>query len=396
MSPLTEPDDAGNDAAADGSVGDGAIGDGTIGNDAAPREPRHLVAATPIRRARALLSTVPLVIVSSIAMSVGLAPPANAATPARRIDRQKSDQQLRLQRAVVQPRAAETAPQTYTVTEGDTVSGIAGRFGLSTASILALNGLSWKSLIFPGQSLILTDGSSGSAPAQPPAQAPIQRYIVVSGDTISGIAAAHGLSTDTVLTANGLDRSSVIYPGQAIALPDAGSAPPAPAATAPAPAAPAPPAAAPAAPAPVPTAPVSATITPLTDEMRANAQLILQIGRSEGVSDYGIIIAFAAAMQESGLRNVNYGDRDSLGLFQQRPSTGWGTPEQIMDPTTATRSFFGGAQNPHPGLTKGLLDIHGWESMTVSQAAQAVQLSAYPDSYGRWEASARAWLAELG
>jgi hypothetical protein len=143
-------------------------------------------------------------------------------------------------------------------------------------------------------------------------------------------------------------------------------------------------------------APVAAKITPLTDEMRANALLILQIGRSEGVSDYGIIIAFAAAMQESGLRNVNYGDRDSLGLFQQRPSTGWGTPEQIMDPTTATRSFFGGAQNPHPGLTKGLLDIHGWESMTVSQAAQAVQLSAYPDSYGRWEASARAWLAELG
>jgi LysM repeat protein len=376
MSPLTEPDDADKDAAA--------------------REPRHLVAATPIRRARALLSTVPLVIVSSIAMSVGLAPPANAATPARRIDRQKSDQQLRPQRGAVQPRSAETAPQTYTVTEGDTVSGIAGRFGLSTASILALNGLSWKSLIFPGQRLILTDGASGPAPAQAPAAAqdPIQRYVVVSGDTISGIAAAHGLSTDTVLSANGLDRSSVIYPGQTVALPDAGSVPAAvQAASAPA-SAPAP--APPAAPAPVPAAPVSAIITPLTDEMRANAQLILQIGRSEGVSDYGIIIAFAAAMQESGLRNVNYGDRDSLGLFQQRPSTGWGTPEQIMDPPTAIRSFFGGAQNPHPGLTKGLLDIHAWESMTVSQAAQAVQLSAYPDSYGRWEASARAWLAELG
>jgi LysM repeat protein len=372
MSPLTEPDDADKDAAA--------------------REPRHLVAATPIRRARALLSTVPLVIVSSIAMSVGLAPPANAATPARRIDRQKSDQQLRPQRGAVQPRSAETAPQTYTVTEGDTVSGIAGRFGLSTASILALNGLSWKSLIFPGQRLILTDGASGPVPAQAPAAAqdPIQRYVVVSGDTISGIAAAHGLSTDTVLSANGLDRSSVIYPGQTVALPDAGSVP----ATVQAASAPAP--APPAAPAPVPAAPVSAIITPLTDEMRANAQLILQIGRSEGVSDYGIIIAFAAAMQESGLRNVNYGDRDSLGLFQQRPSTGWGTPEQIMDPPTAIRSFFGGAQNPHPGLTKGLLDIHGWESMTVSQAAQAVQLSAYPDSYGRWEASARAWLAELG
>jgi len=342
-------------------------------DDIEVREARHLAAVTPIRRARALLSTVPLVIVSSIAMSVGLATPASAATPARRLDRVKqNDQQLRHQRGNTLPRAAESAPQTYTVADGDTVSSIAGRFGLSTASILALNGLSWKSLIFPGQRLVLTDGSAAVAPTPAHEPAPIRRYTVVAGDTVSGIAQANGLSVDTVLAANGLDRSSVIYPGEAIALPD-GQAP-----------------------ASTPTPSPAAAPTALTEEMRANALTIMQVGRSEGVPDYGIVIAFAAAMQESGLRNVNYGDRDSLGLFQQRQSTGWGTPEQIMDPSTAARSFFGGSGNPHPGLTKGLLDISGWQSMTVSQAAQAVQLSAYPNSYGQWEASARAWLAELG
>jgi hypothetical protein len=107
------------------------------------------------------------------------------------------------------------------------------------------------------------------------------------------------------------------------------------------------------------------------------------------------VIALAAAMQESGLRNLDYGDRDSLGLFQQRPSTGWGTPAQVTDPVYASKLFFGGPSNPNKGKTRGLLDIKGWQSMTVTQAAQAVQISAYPDAYAKWETSARAWLAEL-
>jgi hypothetical protein len=130
--------------------------------------------------------------------------------------------------------------------------------------------------------------------------------------------------------------------------------------------------------------------------MRANAALIVQIGRQDGVDDYGLIIALAAAAQESGLRNVRYGDRDSLGLFQQRPSTGWGTPDQVLDATYATRAFFGGANNPNKGRTRGLLDIPGWHTMSVTQAAQAVQISAFPDAYAKWEVSARSWLTQVG
>jgi hypothetical protein len=114
-----------------------------------------------------------------------------------------------------------------------------------------------------------------------------------------------------------------------------------------------------------------------------------------GVPDYGIVIALATAMQESSLRNIDWGDRDSVGLYQQRPSTGWGTVEQILDQAYATRLFFGGPSNPNKGRTRGLLDISGWESMALTVAAQRVQISAYPDAYAKWEASAWAWLYEL-
>ena len=91
------------------------------------------------------------------------------------------------------------------------------------------------------------------------------------------------------------------------------------------------------------------------------------------------------------MRNLSWGDRDSVGLFQQRPSQGWGTPEQLQDPAYAARLFYVGNE----GYTRGLLDIRGWQSMTVTQAAQAVQISAYPDHYAKWETSAWAWLYEL-
>ncbi len=296
---------------------------------------------------------------------------------------------------------AAAVPARYTVVSGDTVSGIAGHYGLSTASVLALNGLSWKSLIFPGQVLALGGSASRkTAPAPAPKHAApvihaptIARHIVVAGDTISGIAGAHGVSTQAVLSANGLDRSSLIFPGQSITIP-LGSTVAArqatPATRVPAPSAPRPVAPVPTAPAPSPT-----RVIAMTDEMRANAAIIVSVGRREGVDDYGLVIALAAAMQESHLRNVHRGDRDSLGIFQQRPSTGWGTPAQVMDPYRAALAFFGGRNNPNPGRTHGLLDIQGWQSMTVTQAAQAVQLSAFPNAYAKWEASARAWVAQL-
>ena len=141
--------------------------------------------------------------------------------------------------------------------------------------------------------------------------------------------------------------------------------------------------------------PVEGAVTPLNDVRRSNATVIVNVGRDLGVPDYGIVIALATAMQESSLRNIDWGDRDSLGLFQQRPSTGWGSAEQIMDPVFASKAFYGGPSNPNPGRTRGLLDYSGWQSMDLTDAAQKVQRSAYPEAYAKWEASAWAWLEEL-
>ncbi|MEU2305181.1 C40 family peptidase [Streptomyces misionensis] len=112
----------------------------------------------------------------------------------------------------------------------------------------------------------------------------------------------------------------------------------------------------------------------LPAEQVPNAQTIVATGLSLDVPKKGQIIALATAMQESRLRNLNYGDRDSLGLFQQRPSQGWGTAEQIRDPTYASEQFY-----------KHLLKVDGWQQMTVTQAAQAVQKSGLPDAYAQWE-----------
>lgn len=101
-------------------------------------------------------------------------------------------------------------------------------------------------------------------------------------------------------------------------------------------------------------------------------------------------IALATAMQESTLTNVSGGDRDSVGLFQQRPSMGWGTKAQIGDPTYAATAFYYGAPtNP------GLVDVAGWATMPVTVAAQAVQRSAFPDAYAKWEPLATELVAVL-
>jgi cell wall-associated NlpC family hydrolase len=112
----------------------------------------------------------------------------------------------------------------------------------------------------------------------------------------------------------------------------------------------------------------------LPTEQVPHAQTIVATGISLDVPTKGQIIALATAMQESRLRNLNYGDRDSLGLFQQRPSQGWGTAEQIRDPVYASEQFY-----------KNLLKVDGWQQMTVTQAAQAVQKSGFPDAYAQWE-----------
>ncbi|MCA1223406.1 C40 family peptidase [Streptomyces sp. 8L] len=112
----------------------------------------------------------------------------------------------------------------------------------------------------------------------------------------------------------------------------------------------------------------------LPAEQVPNAQTIVATGISLRVPAKGQIIALATAMQESRLRNLADGDRDSLGLFQQRPSQGWGTAQQIRDPVHASEQFY-----------QHLLAVHGWQQMTLTQAAQAVQRSGLPDAYAQWE-----------
>jgi hypothetical protein len=116
----------------------------------------------------------------------------------------------------------------------------------------------------------------------------------------------------------------------------------------------------------------------LTIDQAENATVIAVAARRLGLADHAVTIGLAAALQESGLVNLDHGDRDSLGLFQQRTSQGWGTPAQIMDPLQSSLSFF-----------HHLARISGWEELPVTVAAQRVQHSAAPDAYADWEGQAR-------
>jgi hypothetical protein len=109
----------------------------------------------------------------------------------------------------------------------------------------------------------------------------------------------------------------------------------------------------------------------------ANAATIGAVGIRRKMPDKAIVIAIATAWQESKLINLPGGDRDSIGLFQQRPSQGWGKPEQLADPRYAAGAFY-------TSLTK----VHGWQDMRVTDAAQAVQHSAHPGAYEKWTANA--------
>ena len=123
----------------------------------------------------------------------------------------------------------------------------------------------------------------------------------------------------------------------------------------------------------------------LTAIQLQHASTINAVGLARGVPDQARVIALAAAWQESSLRNRPDGDRDSVGLFQQRPSQGWGTVEQILDPVYASGKFY-----------DALLKVPGWQDMSLAQAAQAVQYSGYPDAYAKWEPQATTLARGLG
>ena len=114
------------------------------------------------------------------------------------------------------------------------------------------------------------------------------------------------------------------------------------------------------------------------------ATTITAIGTRRGLPNHAVTVALATALQESGLRNLEHGHLDSVGLFQQRPSQGWGTVEQILDPRHAATRFYA-----------ALEDVAGWERMPVTVAAQAVQRSAVPDGYAKHESQARVMAAAL-
>ncbi|MGX4654848.1 hypothetical protein ACWCHM_14230 [Micromonospora sp. SCSIO 07396] len=127
----------------------------------------------------------------------------------------------------------------------------------------------------------------------------------------------------------------------------------------------------------------------LTPVQMANAQVIVEVGVELGVPRRGLVVAVATAMQESDLHNLasdvlpesyehphqgSGSDHDSVGLFQQRPSSGWGTVAELMRPTYAARAFY-----------SALAEIPGWRQLSITAAAQAVQISAYPGAYARHE-----------
>ena len=134
----------------------------------------------------------------------------------------------------------------------------------------------------------------------------------------------------------------------------------------------------------LPTTTVGGQPTSLTAEQRANGTTIIRTGLQLRIPPRGLIVAIATALQESNLRNVPFGDRDSVGLFQQRIP--WGSTAERMDPATSATLFFNGGRGGQPGLT----DIDGWQGMPITVAAQSVQRSAYPDYYAKWEALATA------
>jgi len=122
----------------------------------------------------------------------------------------------------------------------------------------------------------------------------------------------------------------------------------------------------------------------MTPEQAGNAAIIVGEALRRHLPARAATIAIVTASQESGLRNLNYGDADSLGLFQQRPSQGWGTPDQIMDPWYSAGKFY-----------DALVKVKNWQFRNIGEVAQAVQRSAYPDAYAKHEPAGRAIASAL-
>jgi hypothetical protein len=131
------------------------------------------------------------------------------------------------------------------------------------------------------------------------------------------------------------------------------------------------------------TAVVDSQSSELATDQAVNASLITAVAVQRGLPPRAASIALATAMQESKLRNIGHGDQagpDSRGLFQQRPSQGWGTEAQVMDPYYAANAFY-----------DALEKIPDYESLEITDAAQRVQRSAYPRAYAEHEGMGRSF-----
>jgi LysM repeat protein len=295
-------------------------------------------------------------------------------------------QVLRVAKVLPAAQPSLNSPDSYQVMAGDSLESVAKKFSLTLSALREYNGLSRSSIIYVGQVLslkptaavgktpatkvpassaaasTLSDEVSELDPMRPTGACTTHGFHTVqAGETVSRIAAVYGVSTQSVLSSNSLSWSSTIYVGQRLTIPGVHEIKNCP------------------------------SLTKLNPEMRENAEVIYRVGKRLGVSDYGIVIALATAMQESSLKNIDYGDRDSVGLFQQRTSQGWGAIAEIMNPVYSARAFFGGPTGPNSGKIRGLLDIKNWQTMPLAKAAQAVQISAFPDAYQKWELSAWSW-----
>ena len=122
----------------------------------------------------------------------------------------------------------------------------------------------------------------------------------------------------------------------------------------------------------------------LDPDQADTAALVSATSLQRGLPARATTIALATGLQESKLRNVDHGDRDSVGIFQQRPSQGWGSVEQIMDPVYSTNAFY-----------DALVLVDGYQELPVTEAAQAVQRSGFPNAYAQHEAGSRAWASAM-
>ncbi|MFD7231705.1 hypothetical protein [Streptomyces sp. NPDC059881] len=130
--------------------------------------------------------------------------------------------------------------------------------------------------------------------------------------------------------------------------------------------------------------PGAGTSYELSPEMAANAATISAVGTTRGMPERAVTIALATALQESALRNIRHGDRDSLGLFQQRPSQGWGSAQQILDPVFSAGAFY-----------DHLAKVPGYSRLPLTEAAQRVQRSGFPQAYAKHEPDASLLSAAL-